>query len=274
MEAQKKRGQFRFVPPVETFVPLADPAPKRPDAFVVEGKRLDGRSPDEFRPVFLKTGVISQAAGSAYIEMNQTKVICGVYGPRQTPKTVYSEKGKLNCFFKLATFAENGERRKYVSDKEEKELSMLMVQALEVSLRLETFPKSELDVFVLVLEESGGMVGAAITAASLALADAGIEMYDLVASCSVGVVDSHILLDPSIAEEKAAQSNLMVAIMPSANEITQMLQTGEIEHTKAPEAIELCLDGCSKIYQMMRQNLLETAAQKLSMEEAQRTADK
>jgi hypothetical protein len=90
--------------------------------------------------------VISQAAGSAYIEMNQTKVICGVYarrpllffelarqklsaagdgvvlsiyicryGPRQTPKTVYSEKGKLNCFFKLATFAENGERRKYVS---------------------------------------------------------------------------------------------------------------------------------------------------------------
>jgi hypothetical protein len=51
MEAQKKRGQFRFVPPVETFVPLADPAPKRPDAFVVEGKRLDGRSPDEFRPV-------------------------------------------------------------------------------------------------------------------------------------------------------------------------------------------------------------------------------
>ncbi len=36
------------------------------------------------------------------------------YGPRQTPKTVYSEKGKLNCFFKLATFAENGERRKYV----------------------------------------------------------------------------------------------------------------------------------------------------------------
>jgi exosome complex component MTR3 len=72
-----------------------------------------------------------------------------------------------------------------LQDKEEKELSMLMVQALEVSLRLETFPKSEIDVFVLVLEESGGMVGAAITAASLALADAGIEMYDLVASCSV-----------------------------------------------------------------------------------------
>jgi ribonuclease PH len=50
------------------------------------------------------------------------------------------------------------------------------------------------------------------------------------------VVDSHILLDPSREEEKYEQSNLMVAIMPSANEITQMLQTGEMEHTKAPEA--------------------------------------
>lgn len=125
------------------------------------------------------------------------------YGPRQTPKTVYSEKGKLNCFFKLATFAETGERRKYVAvrehtlpngarlmliclqDKDEKELGILMVQALEVSLRLETFPKSEVDVFALVIEAGGGVLSAAITAASLALADAGIEMYDLVASCSV-----------------------------------------------------------------------------------------
>jgi hypothetical protein len=111
MEALQKRGQYRFVPPVETFVPLSDPAPKRPDAFLVEGKRLDGRSADEFRPVcmpplailllsvvfdrlcaaaVLKTGVISQAAGSAYIEMNQTKVICGVYVP--SPSHVLSDE--------------------------------------------------------------------------------------------------------------------------------------------------------------------------------------
>jgi len=257
MEDPKR--QFRFVPSVETFVPRGYMTTNHPKACLVNGgRRIDGRSTEEFRPIFMKTGVISQAAGSAYMEMHQTKVICGVYGPRQTPKTVYSEKGKLNCFFKLATFAETGQRRKYVADKEEKELSILTAQALEVSLRLETFPKAEIDVFILVLEAAGGMVGAAITAASLALADAGVEMYDLVASCSVSVVDSHILLDPSSDEEKSAQADIMVAMMPSANEITQMVQTGEMHHAKAPEAIELCLDGCSKIYQMMRQNLLDS----------------
>jgi len=251
---------------VETYAPVVEPAPLRPAHFLnAASLRLDGRGSDEFRPLFLKTGVISQAAGSAYIEMNQTKVICGVYGPRQTPKTGYSERGKLNCFFKWASFACPGDRRNFAPDKEEKELSMLMVQALEVSLRLDTFPKAEVDVFALVLESNGGVLGAAITAASLALADAGVEMYDLVASCSVGVVDSSIILDPSGLEEKYEQCNLTLAMMPSVNEITQMLQTGELEHTRAPEAIELCLDGCSKIYALMRQNLIETATRKLSL---------
>jgi len=50
------------------------------------------------------------------------------------------------------------------------------------------------------------------------------------------VVDSHILLDPSSDEEKSAQADIMVAMMPSANEITQMVQTGEMHHAKAPEA--------------------------------------
>ena len=54
-----------------------------------------------------------------------------------------------------------------------------------------TFPKSNVDVYCLVLESGGSDVAVAISAASLALADAGIEMYDLVSACSV--VISHCL---------------------------------------------------------------------------------
>lgn len=39
--------------------------------------------------------------------------------------------------------------------------------------------------YVLVLEAGGGELGVAATAAALALADAGIEMFDLVTACSV-----------------------------------------------------------------------------------------
>ena len=42
-----------------------------------------------------------------------------------------------------------------------------------------------MDIFVTVLQNDGGSLEAGITCASLALADAGIEMYDMVAACSV-----------------------------------------------------------------------------------------
>lgn len=46
--------------------------------------------------------------------------------------------------------------------------------------------KSVVGVHVMVLQADGGELAVATTCASMALADAGIELYDLVASCSVG----------------------------------------------------------------------------------------
>ena len=63
-----------------------------------KGKRQDGRSKDEHRQIFLKTGVISQARGSSYVEQGRTKVMCGVYGPREIPRrSDFSMKGVLSC---------------------------------------------------------------------------------------------------------------------------------------------------------------------------------
>ncbi len=49
-------------------------------------------------------------------------------------------------------------------------------------------------------------------------------------------MDGQVILDPDVKEEQFEQSNVTVAVMSSLNEVTQMLQTGEMEHTKAPEA--------------------------------------
>jgi ribonuclease PH len=67
----------------------------------------------------------------------------------------------------------------------EKELASCLAAALEPSVDLSKLPKSVVDIYILILEAGGGEAGAAATAASLALADAGIEMFDLVAACSV-----------------------------------------------------------------------------------------
>lgn len=57
-------------------------------------------------------------------------------------------------------------------------------------MQTQTFPKANVDVYCLVVESGGSDTAVAITAASLALADAGIEMYDLVTACKVVSHDS------------------------------------------------------------------------------------
>ena len=61
-------------------------------------------------------------------------------------------------------------------------------------MQTQTFPKANVDVYCLVVESGGSDTAVVITAASLALADAGIEMYDLVTACKVVSHDiKHIL---------------------------------------------------------------------------------
>ena len=51
--------------------------------------------------------------------------------------------------------------------------------------RQHEFPKSNVDVFVHVLQDDGGALAAAITAAGAALADASVPMYDLVTAAAL-----------------------------------------------------------------------------------------
>jgi exosome complex component MTR3 len=90
------------------------------------------------------------------MEAQQTKVICGVYGPRQKSKMEFSETGKLQCEYKHVTFSSTGNRKKYLQDKEEKDFSTLIQQSLEGSVILERYPKSVIDIYILVLESDGG----------------------------------------------------------------------------------------------------------------------
>lgn len=60
-----------------------------------------------------------------------------------------------------------------------------LLATLEAAVLLHTFPKSNVDVYCLILESGGSDLAVCISAASLALADAGIEMTDLVSACSV-----------------------------------------------------------------------------------------
>ena len=60
-----------------------------------------------------------------------------------------------------------------------------MQAALEAAMQLEAFPRAVVDVYCVVMESGGSDLPVLITTAALALADAGIPLYDLVTACSI-----------------------------------------------------------------------------------------
>lgn len=84
------------------------------------------------------------------------------------------------------------------------------------------------------MEADGGTRCAGITAASVALADAGIPLRDLVVACSAGKVNGHVVLDLTEEEDKEGEADVPVAIMPRTKEITLLQVDGEL----TPEELE------------------------------------
>lgn len=84
----------------------------------------------------LKTGVVSKAKGSAYIEMGDTKVVCSVFDPREVPnKSGYCVQGEIYCEFKFAPFSCQ-KRKIHQQNAEEKQYSLILQRALEPAVCL------------------------------------------------------------------------------------------------------------------------------------------
>ena len=96
-------------------------------------------------------------------------------------------------------------------------MSGQMLAALEAAVLLRTFPKSNVDVYCLILESGGSDLAVCISAASLALADAGIEMSDLVSACSVVSNSSYSSAQSHIQEDRHAHFGPLNALLHTGN---------------------------------------------------------
>ncbi|KAF8136387.1 3' exoribonuclease family, domain 1-domain-containing protein [Boletus edulis] len=242
--AQNPFDRRRINGPEESFLPVFEPGQERPTTW----NARCGRQSTDIRQIFLQPGLISQANGSAYIETEKTKLACAVYGPRQSKSTTYSEKGKLNIEVKFAPFSCT--RRRYpLHDAEDRSLAVAIHQSIASSVRLELFPKSTIDVFITIIENDGieGCVASGAIAASTALADAGIEMFGLVTSCSAAVQGDDIRLDPTEEETNTSDGVVVVACMPALS--------GRITAEVTLRCMEMCQDRCIDIHSVIAHSL-------------------
>jgi len=222
------------------------------------GIRTDGRRWDELRPLKMEVGVVRNADGSALIEWGKNKIIAAVYGPKEMhPKHLeLADRAFLKCRYHMAPFSVD-ERKNPAPSRREIEISKVIREALQPALFLEDYPRTAIQVYVEVLQSDGGSRVAGITASALALADAGINMRDLVVGCAVGKVDGKIVMDLNDIEDKEGSGDMPYAFMPNLNQVTLLQLDGLFTHEEFKQALDLAKAGGLIVYKMQRDALLK-----------------
>jgi len=226
-------------------------------SFFKDGLRLDGRRPDELRPIKIEVGVLARADGSCYIEMGDNKVIAAVYGPREVHPRHLQEvtRAIVRYRYNMASFSVE-ERKRPGPDRRSYEVSKVSREALEPVILTSYFPRSVVDIFVEVLQADAGTRTAGINAASVALADAGIPMKSLISSCAAGKVDGEIVLDPMKAEDNFGEADVPIAMTPGGD-VTLLQMDGRMTGDEFRRALELAKEGCQQIYEVQRRVLVD-----------------
>jgi len=230
---------------------------RKPEKLIDENDvRIDGRKLDELRPVKIEVGVLGNADGSAYIEQGKNKILAAVYGPKEVhPRHLaLPDRALLRCRYHMAPFSVE-ERKSPAPSRREVELSKVIREALEPSVFVEYYPRTSVDIFIEVLQADGGTRCAGITAASLALADAGMPMRDLIVACAAGKVEGRLVADLTDLEDKGGEADVPLALMPNLNAITLLQMDGGLTIDEFEKVVNLAIDGCKRLYTLQKEAL-------------------
>jgi len=221
-----------------------------------KGIRLDGRRADELRPIKIEAGVLKKADGSAYLEWGNNKVLAAVYGPREAHPRHLQDPAKalVQCRYNMAPFSVT-DRKRPGPDRRSVEISKVISEAFSAVVFVEQFPRTSVDVFIEVLQADAGTRCAGLTAASVALADAGIPMRDLVTSCASGKIGGVVALDLNKDEDNFGEADCPMAIVPRTGEIVLLQMDGHLTADEFDKAMELSIGATKQIYEIQRDAL-------------------
>lgn len=219
---------------------------------IVNGKRTDGRGPEDLRNLRIEVGITAEADGSAYVEWGGNKILCGVYGPRECiPRHGASPYHSLvKCRYMMSPFASLEEHSRSGPSRRSTELSKVIREVFENLILAEKFPNTQIDIYIDVLQADGGTRTASITAAAVALANAGIPMKDMVASVAVGKAGDIIALDLNKIEDNFGQSDMPLAISHRDRNILLLQMDGMLTLEEITHALDIAEKGCEKVHEV------------------------
>lgn len=204
--------------------------------------RVDGREPDELRPVTITRNYLRNCEGSAFIEMGNTKVLCSVTVEHNVP-VFLQEQNQGWITAEYAMLPRSSQRRVPRESSTGRprgrthEIQRLIARALRGVADLKALGERTLWIDCDVIQADGGTRTAAITGAFVALVDAARWMHErghihknflrnFLAATSVGIYEDQVILDLCYIEDSQAKTDMNV-VMTDDNRYLEIQGTAE-----------------------------------------------
>jgi ribonuclease PH len=196
-------------------------------------KRLDGRTPNQLRPVKITRHYLKYPAGSVLIEMGNTKVICTATVQGRVPEHKRGTgSGWVTAEYAMlpGSTAERSPREQAQGKTRGRthEIQRLIGRALRAVIDLDKLGERTIIIDADVIQADGGTRTASITGSFVALYDAVAKLRkereidddpirEFLAAVSVGVVDGVAVVDLPYEEDSAAEVDMNIVATESGN---------------------------------------------------------
>jgi exosome complex component RRP41 len=216
------------------------------------GLRMDGRTATQVRPIKIETGVIPVADGSCRMIWGTNDVIVAIYGPMEAhPRKIQrQDRAVLDVRYNMAPFS-TSDRIRPGFNRRSREISKVTADALESVVLLELYPRSKIRVEIEVLCAEAGTRCVGLTAASVALADAGIPMTDLVVSVASGKVNDVVVCDLNKEEDNYGEADLPMGVLPNSGELVFLQMDGDLSPEEFQTAWDYNIQAATEIHKIM-----------------------
>ncbi|MEM1511830.1 MAG: exosome complex protein Rrp42 [Candidatus Jordarchaeales archaeon] len=239
-----------------------------------KGRRADGRTLREMRPITIETELIKKAEGSAKVSLGETKVIAGVKAEIGAPFPDEPNKGVITCNAELIPLAsplfeagppqEDAIELARVVDRGIRETEMVDMEKLCI------IPGEKVWILFIdlyILDDNGNLFDAASYAAVAALLSTRIPkvevkngevkrlddkellpIRDLPVSLTFSKIGEHILLDPMLDEERAMECRLTIVTDKEGRVVAvQKSEDGVLSEKDINEALEIAIEKGKEI---------------------------
>src|SRR5213595_2682598 len=235
--------------------------------------RIDGRTPEQLRPITIERGWSKHAEGSVLIAFGDTKVFCTASFTEGVPRwRKGSGEGWVTAEYSMLPRSTNtrGDReavRGKIGGRTH-EISRLIGRSLRAVIDYKALGENTIVLDCDVLQADGGTRTAAITGAYVALADAvahlkgqgalaGDPLTGSVAAISVGIIDGVPRLDLPYEEDVRAETDMNV-VMTGEGSYVEVQGTAEgaaFNRAELDALLALAEKGCADLTRIQREAL-------------------